>query len=61
MSDARPASEEIRLLILECLRDEKRRFLDMNGPSRSWLNNWDIRQKTVFNELIKDLETYHLF
>ncbi|MGJ8633188.1 MAG: hypothetical protein ACSHX7_04650 [Luteolibacter sp.] len=61
MPDDRLASEEVRLLILECLRDEKRRFLDMNGPSRRWLDHWNIRQKTLFNELTKDLESYRIF
>lgn len=61
MPDHRTTSEEIRLLILECLRDEKRRFLDANSSSRTWLNTWGIRQKAFFEELIQDLGNYQLF
>ncbi|HAV12865.1 MAG TPA: hypothetical protein DCX06_05135 [Opitutae bacterium] len=59
--DRPTSSEKVRLLILECLRDKKRRFFDGNSPSIRWLNQWGIRQSAFYEELIKDLETYEIF
>lgn len=61
MPDLRIAPDEVRLLIIECLRDEQRRFLDTRSSSKAWLDEWGIRHPFLFDELALDLETYHLF
>jgi hypothetical protein len=55
------SSETIRLLILECLRDRRRRFFDRNTPSINYLNQWGIRQSAFYEALIEDLQRFELF
>lgn len=52
----RKASEEVRKSILDALRDPKRRFFDMNSPSRSWLDKWGLKSEGFFLDLIESLD-----
>jgi len=61
MSAPRKASAEIRLLILDALKDPYRRFLDQNTPSRRYLNHWDITEEGFFSTLTDDIENYEIF
>lgn len=61
MSAPRKASAEIRLLILDALRDTRRRFLDHKTPSRRFLDHWDITEEGFFSRLAEDLTDYEIF
>jgi hypothetical protein len=61
MSAPRKASAEIRLLILDAIKDTHRRFLDQNTPSRRFLDHWDITEEGFFSRLADDLADYEIF
>jgi hypothetical protein len=61
MSVPRKASAEIRLLILDAIKDTHRRFLDPNTPSRRFLDHWDITEEGFFSRLADDLADYEIF
>ena len=61
MSAPRKASAEIRLLILDAIKDPHRRFLDPNTPSRRFLDHWDITEEGFFSRLADDLADYEIF
>ena len=61
MSAPRKASAEIRLLILDAIKDTHRRFLDPNTPSRRFLDHWDITEEGFFSRLADDLADYEIF
>ena len=61
MSASRKASAEIRLLILDAIKDTHRRFLDPNTPSRRFLDHWDITEEGFFSRLADDLADYEIF
>jgi hypothetical protein len=61
MSAPRKATSETRLLILDALSDPKRRFLEGNGPTRRWLDHWDLTEAGFFQELCQDLRFHEIF
>ena len=61
MSAPRKATTEIRRLILDALKNPRRRFLDQNSSSRNWLDHWDITEEGFFAVLCKDLQTHEIF
>lgn len=61
MYENRPASDAVRLQILDCLRDRERRFIDHHSQSRQNLDRWQITEEGFFEELIYDLERYHIY
>lgn len=61
MSAPRKATPETRLAILDALSDPARRFLDGNGPSRRWLDRWDLTEAGFFQTLCDDLQIHEIF
>jgi hypothetical protein len=61
MSAPRKAPPETRLLILDALMDPKRRFLDNIGPTRRWLDHWNLSEAGFFHELCEDLRIHEIF
>jgi hypothetical protein len=61
MQKDRLASDVVRLQILDCLCDRKRRFFDQNTQSRRYLDRWGITTEGFFAALIEDLERYHIY
>lgn len=51
------ASTSVRQAIIDALKDRDRRFLDSNGPTRSWLIAWGIKADGLFQDLIDGLES----
>lgn len=51
------ASTSVRQAIIDALKDRDRRFLDANGPTRSWLITWGIKADGLFQDLIDGLES----
>ena len=52
----RKAPAKMRAMIREALADPNRRFLDTNGPSRSWLNHWNLKAEGLYQDLIDGLD-----
>lgn len=52
----RKAPTSVRQAIIDALKDRDRRFLDHNGPTRSWLMAWGIKADGLFQDLIDGLE-----
>jgi hypothetical protein len=55
----RTASASIRRVIVECLRDPKRRFI--HRDNFRFLHSVDLRDDELIRDLIEDLEIYELF
>lgn len=55
----RIASDRVRQLIIECLRDPKRRFI--HRDNFRFLHSVDLRDDELLRDLIIDLESYELF
>jgi hypothetical protein len=51
------ASLSVRQAIIDALKDRDRRFLDHNGPTRTWLNVWGLKADGLFKDLINGLES----
>jgi hypothetical protein len=61
MSAPKKAPPETRILILDALMDPKRRFLDNIGPSRRWIDQWDLTEEGFFHDLCEDLRIHEIF
>jgi hypothetical protein len=57
----RKAPEAIRKSIVEALQDPKRRFLDLNTPSRHYLTLWGLREAGLYQDLAEGLRDDLLF
>ena len=55
------ATEEIRLAIIEALRDPKRRFFSRSDhASRNYLDLWGLTEDNVYQAMIASLEMHEL-
>jgi len=54
------APKELRLAIIEALRDERRFFSRDDHTSRNYLQLWQIKQETIFKDLVESLENNEL-
>lgn len=55
----RIAPAQVRHLIIDCLRDPRRRFI--HRDSFRFLHSVDLRDDELVRDLISDLESYELF
>lgn len=60
-NEPKKASADIRKKIQEALRDEARRFLDINSSSYQYLTLWDLSEEGFYTELADGLTQDRLF
>lgn len=54
------APKDLRLAIIEALRDERRFFSRSDHTSRNYLELWEINEETIYTDLAESLEQNEL-